>query len=69
MRNAIQLLENEPLKEMNIDELLIVKKYFREKIDGPENDCRVTSSGSAQLDYWMNMKDECKAELLRKGHK
>lgn len=41
---------------------------FQAMIDGPENDGRVTASGSADLDYWMDCVEEIDEQLnKRKG--
>lgn len=50
-------------KKMNIEELTQHRKEFQAKIDGPENDGRITADGSADLDYWMDMVEELTAEI------
>ena len=48
---------------MNLDELAKARKEFQDKIDGPENDGRLTADGSADLDYWMEMVEELTVEI------
>ena len=51
---------------MSLDELAIERKKFQDKIDGPENDGRITSDGSADLDYWMEMVEDLTKEIAER---
>jgi hypothetical protein len=55
------------LQRMSIDELIDEKAKYQGYIDGPENDGRVTSDGSASLDYWMDMVDDVSEEIASRG--
>ncbi len=55
------------LKDMTSEELVAERKKFQDKIDGPENDGRVTAGGSHSLDYWMDMTEEIDNELLSRA--
>ena len=55
--------EKEKFKTMDLAELAIERKKFQDKIDGPENDGRVTIDGSADLDYWMEMVEDLTNEI------
>lgn len=48
-------------------ELKRMRDEYRAKIDGPENDHRVTADGSASLDFWMDMIEEINEELFSRG--
>ncbi len=56
------------LCQLSLEQLHTELKKFEDKINGPENDGRITANGSASLDYWMDMVEEIKEELqIRKG--
>ncbi len=58
--------EKEKFKTMDLAELAIKRKKFQDKIDGPENDGRVTADGSAGLDYWMEMVEDLTNEISKR---
>ncbi len=58
--------EKEKFKTMDLAELAIKRKKFQDKIDGPENDGRVTADGSADLDYWMEMVEDLTNEISKR---
>ena len=58
--------EKEKFKTMDLVELAIERKKFQDKIDGPENDGRVTANGSADLDYWMEMVEDLTNEIYKR---
>ncbi len=59
-------VEKEKFKTMDLDELALERKKFQDKIDGPENDGRITSDGSADLDYWMEMVEDLTDEISKR---
>lgn len=48
-------------------DLLSERARLREKIDGPENDGRLTIGSSATLDMWMDEVEEIDKELQRRS--
>ena len=48
---------------LSIEQLTQYRKEFQDKIDGPENDGRITTNGSADLDYWIDMVEELTVEI------
>lgn len=54
-------------KRYTIRRLYSERKNIQAKIDGPENDGRITASGSNWLDHWMNTIDEINEEIKRRN--
>ena len=54
------------LEDMSYSQLVLDLQMFQRKIDGPENNGRVTSGGSADLDYWMDMVEDIKKEIKKR---
>jgi len=67
-----KLSKNMPADDMRdlttytIEELEISRNHWRAKIDGPENDGRLTSDSSADLDYWMYSIEAIAKEIARR---
>jgi len=51
------------LKTMTVEELEQERDDFQAKIDGLENDGRITANGSAHLDSWMIKVESIEDEL------
>ena len=51
------------LKTMTVEELEQKQDEFQAKIDGPENNGRITANGSADLDLWMDTVASIEDEL------
>lgn len=61
------MLEKEnQFKGVPTGDLVSLRKVYQDKIDGDENDGRITASGSANLDYWMDMIEDIDKEILRR---
>ena len=58
--------EGEKLVDMSTKSLKMERERFQAYIDGPENDHRTTSYGSASLDYWMDTIEDIDRELERR---
>lgn len=46
-----------------VEELKAERDRYQAKIDGPENDGRVTVSGSMDLDYWFDTVEKLNAKI------
>lgn len=49
------------------EKLLEERGEFQAKIDGPENDERLTANSSHDLDYWLDTVEEIDTELSKRG--
>jgi hypothetical protein len=63
MFNSIIQCSNKDLSEMTPEELQIEKAWYQAKIDGPENNHRITAGGSMDLDHWFDMIEDIETEL------
>ena len=54
-------------KEMSTLQLYVERRRCKAWIDGPENDGRLTSGSSAQLDYYFDEIEAIDRELARRG--
>jgi hypothetical protein len=60
-----------PLKahpeDLDDDQLLAARAYWQGKINGPENDGRLTAHSSASLDHWMDLVEEIDEVVARRS--
>jgi len=54
-------------KDFTIEQLVIERKIRQDWIDGDENDGRLSTGSSAQLDMYCDEIDEINEMLIRKG--
>lgn len=60
---GVQPHKHVQLKDLSLGQLQEERKSFQAKIDGPENDGRLTVGSSAALDFWFDMVEEIDAEI------
>jgi hypothetical protein len=60
---VVQPHKHVQLKDLSLEQLQEERKSFQAKIDGPENDGRLTAGSSAALDFWSDMVEEIDAEI------
>lgn len=49
------------------EQLYKERNKYQAKIDGPENDGRLTANGSMDLDHWFDMVDDLTAEIEKRA--